>query len=321
MDDDLKTLGTALAEPGPSPETVERSRARLHATMRGAAMRGAPVRGRRRVGWPAGLGLIAVAAAAAIVIAATVPGADPGGPGGAGAERPPSGRQVLLMAATVAESRPATSGTYWLITRESHAPSPGEPSIGKVWTRRDGQVWVSSRPGMISKLGKREPIELNGTRLGLDEIQRLPAEPAALRAALLGSRSGHREIDEELEVFGLLMSLLYEVPAPPPVRAAAFRALADLPHLENRGKVRGGYSLVLTIDEGGQAAGTKAVVDPATTTVRTEGFTVFGGKEESMGATTMTGEWTDELTGRLVPLAEQAPKRKRVDLPPVPGVE
>jgi hypothetical protein len=100
----------------------------------------------------------------------------------------------------------------------------------------------------------------------------------------------------------VLSGLLDEVPAPSKVRAAAFRALAALPHITNLGRVEGGYSLRFAMGDGG----TQLVVDPKTTTVMAEGFTSFGGGKQSMGTDTRTGEWTNQLPPyQLVPLSQQ----------------
>src|SRR3954463_13131468 len=103
--DELQLLRAVLTEPDPSGDVVDRSRQRLRTTMRDPARR-------RRAPWmAAALGLTA-AATVAVVIASNVT-APPTAPAGPPAAADLSGRQVLLAAATTAESRPATSGTYW----------------------------------------------------------------------------------------------------------------------------------------------------------------------------------------------------------------
>ncbi|MFG2088662.1 MULTISPECIES: hypothetical protein [unclassified Spirillospora] len=99
------------------------------------------------------------------------------------------------------------------------------------------------------------------------------------------------EITEETHLLLLLTGLLGDVPAPPKVRAAALRALAALPHVENRGKVPGGQSLLFAADGGG----TNLVVNPKTSAVNAEGFADINGGRESMGSTNSTSGWTNEL--------------------------
>jgi hypothetical protein len=286
--DDLYVLGNLLAEPEPSQDAVDRSRRRLHETMRG------PVRG-PRTGWLAvGLALTAAAAAAAVVIAsyATAPTATPNSPP---AVTRLSGRQVLLVAAATAESEPARSGTYWHV-RTVFKDARGA-QITELWKRHDGQAWISLKPGMVSKLPAGNGFSLGGTGIRYDQIQRLPTEPDELKAALV--RRSRPRVPASALVS--LTGVLYAVPAPPKVRAAAFRALAALPNIKNLGAVQGGQLLVLSDGE----AGSKIVINPATSRlVSAEGFTSFDG--ESMGIHTFTAEWTDRLPGKVVPLKRQA---------------
>lgn len=286
--DDLRMLGTLLAAPEPSADAVDRSRRRLHKTMHGPSRRPG-------IGWlAAGLGLTAAAATAAVVIAsyATAPTATPNSPPAAS---PLSGRRVLLVAAATAESRPASSGTYW------HVKAVFKDSRGvqttELWTRRDGQKWISLKPGKVSRLRKELGFFIGGTSIRYEEIQRLPTDPDKLKAALL------RRAKPRVPATALvsLTDVLYDVPAPPKVRAAAFRALAELPNIRNLGPTRGGQLLVLSDGQ----AGSKIVVDPATSRLgSTEGFTSFD--NQSMGVHTFTAEWTNRLPGDLVPLEQQA---------------
>ncbi|MBC6460783.1 CU044_5270 family protein [Actinomadura sp. HBU206391] len=305
--DDLKRLGTLLAMPDPAPEVTERSRRRLQNTMRGPARR-------RRIGWTAGgLSLTAAAAAAALVVASnsTAPTATPNSPP---AKASMSGRQILLAAATSAEHRPASTGTYWNI-KHRHTPPVSGIELSQTWTRRDGQVWISFRPGMISSLGRRG-FHLGGVeRLSLSRFQKLPTDPAKLKAevvAMVKDRKGRSADEKGLDALHILNELLVQAPTSPQVRAAAFRAIATFPHVKSLGKVSGGEGVLITLGD----AGTKMIIDLKTSQVSNEGFTNFGGKRESMGTSTFTAEWTNELPGKVVPLSAQVPKREPLHRPP-----
>jgi hypothetical protein len=288
--DELQMLRAVLTEPDPSSDVVDRSHHRLQNTMRN------PVR-RRRAPWAAAvLGLTAAAATAAVMIASTVaaPRATP-------EAAIPSGRQILLAAAATAESKPATSGTYW------HVHTVLASFDGKIrltsgsWTRRDGLSWTSSEPGKISKLSKPDPIQLSGTDLGIDQIQRLPTDPDRLLETLREHKlPGQPPLADPIT---MSTNLLSELPAPPKVRAAAFRALASLPHIKNLGKTNtGAYALELDME----GTGTRMIVDPTTTTTTAEHFTSLSGARQLTGSRTSTGEWTNQLPPyELIPLSQQ----------------
>jgi hypothetical protein len=61
-----------------------------------------------------------------------------------------------------------------------------------------------------------------------------------------------------------LVDLLSRVPAPPKVRAAAFRVIAGLPGVSRAGQTADGQTLLIRSDEGD----VRLVVDPATSIVR-----------------------------------------------------
>jgi hypothetical protein len=84
------------------------------------------------------------------------------------------------------------------------------------------------------------------------QLQALPASPAALKAWLLAyQRSFARQTGlPEPEPAALLQSLAELVatdPAPPQVRAAAFRAMASLPNITSLGPDHGGQALGISL--------------------------------------------------------------------------
>jgi hypothetical protein len=294
--DELKMLGTALAGPDPSPDTVDRSRHRLQNVMRGD-----PAKPRRKKRWiAAGVGLMATAAAAAVVVS------DLSTPN---PKKEPilSGQQVMLAAATAAESKPASSGTYW---HTKLVLSMGKnTTVTETWIRRDGRTWLSAAPGMISRVERRPLIEF--TKLDYAHIQRLPTDPDRLKAELLKSSTLPTARDQrQLTTINLLQEVLAEAPAPPKVRAAAYRALAALPNIANLGRTAGGYRLKISYmnSTGTRIDGTETiVVDPKTTQLRVEGWAGFGDGGLPVGPSRRTSGWTDRLRGRIVPWSEQVP--------------
>ncbi|MWA05140.1 hypothetical protein F8568_033210 [Actinomadura sp. LD22] len=294
--DDLKMLGTALAGPEPSADVVDRSRHRLQNAMRG----GSAERGRRKRWIAAGVGLTAAAAAGAVVVS------DPSAPE---AKKEPvlSGRQVMLAAATTAAAKPAATGTYW---HTKLVLTMGKVThVTETWTRRDGATWLSGAPGLVSRVAKR-PV-MSGSDLDFAGVQRLPTDPDRLKAGLLKSaRYPAARENPQLWTINLLQSVLSEAPAPPQVRAAAYRALAALPHIDNLGRTAGGYRLKISFmnDSGTHVDGTETiVVDPKSTRLRVEGWGGFGGGPNPFGPSQTTSGWTDTLPGRIVPWSSQKP--------------
>jgi hypothetical protein len=108
-----------------------------------------PVRRRVRPLWGGGLGLVAVAAATALVIPSIGDGT-PGRP----APGAPDGRSMLLAAAERAEAAPAT-GKYWRVTLLYVVPRKVGPKtrpytvdsarVVEKWTTRNGAAWRGMR--------------------------------------------------------------------------------------------------------------------------------------------------------------------------------
>ncbi|TDC58937.1 hypothetical protein E1200_32740 [Actinomadura sp. GC306] len=284
--DDLRLLGATLTKPDPSDETVEAGRRRLQIAMR------EPVRRRRARRPVIAIGVAVATGGAAVAIVVGGGGAPDAGSKDGTAVVQMSGSQVLLAAATAAETKPAGSGRYWYV--RSHSPSSANYKTFESWTTVDGRQWSRFDGGALETSPERSPITVRGTRLGLAEIAELPTSANELKATLLKSRTTEQrraQITEETSLLVLLTDLLSDVPAPPKVRAAALRALATLPHVKNLGKAPGGQKLLFAGDGGG----TKLVVNPKTSEVSAEGYADVNGKQESMGGTTSASRWTDEL--------------------------
>ncbi|HZE30226.1 MAG TPA: CU044_5270 family protein, partial [Actinoallomurus sp.] len=224
----------------------------------------APRRSKRPV-FLAGALVGAAAATTAVVISA-------GGSGGSGPVTTPasplSARQVLLAAATTAERKPAGSGTYWYVK----TVTSGGKDRWETWTRHDGRTWSrGNRTGdRMMKVFRPVPFRLGVLEVSFERLQRLPTEPDALMASIATSikHSDVRTMGDRPDaamrkrlVFGGLVSLVSQLPAPPKVRAAAFRAIASYPDVKNLGPVDGGQGLQFPISTIGPPAAT--VLPPA----------------------------------------------------------
>ncbi|MEU8800384.1 CU044_5270 family protein [Spirillospora sp. NPDC048819] len=300
--DDLQTLATALRKPDPSPEAVDEGRRRLQ-----DAMRRRPSR-RRTTGWfAAGLSVAGAAASATVVLVSGTaePTAPPGGP-----PSPLSAEQVLLAAATSAERTPEGTGAYWHVRIVQQKPETDAQTrlIRERWTTRTGETWQRhsvKTGGKILKSPVRSVVMLGGVPANFQEIQKLPADPGALKARIaeaarrskLRTSAGElTEADRERLLFLDLVSLVTTVPAPPGVRGAAFRAIASYPGVKSMGKVDGGRGLRFPVSGGHEA---RLVVDPETGQVRSTNFYAAPGGPTVWSPRTMTisASWTDTLPG------------------------
>jgi hypothetical protein len=168
-----------------------------------------------------------------------------------------------------------------------------------------------------------------------ERLQKLPTRPDALKAWIADSvrhsdvRTSAGRPDAGMQkqmVFDGLISLVSLLPAPPKVRAAAFRAIASYPNVENLGPVKGGQGLRFPLSpvrptaaapspstedqsqwakdqalkakaERGRGDDARLVIDLATSQIRETNYFVTADGAEYIapdGATLVTG-WTNVL--------------------------
>ncbi|GAB2816343.1 CU044_5270 family protein [Actinoallomurus bryophytorum] len=296
----------------------------------------APRRSRRPVLLAGALVAAAAVAAVAVVIGTGGPGRS-GGDSIAPAVPTLSGRQVLLAAATTAERKPAGSGTYWYVKTVSADGDDGRPLQWESWTRHDGQTWFRGEKsgGKVVKEALTIPFRLGGPDVSFERLQKLPTRPAALKTWIADSvkhsdvrtSAGRPDAAEQKNmVFDGLVSLVSLLPAPPKVRAAAFRAIASYPNVENLGPVKGGQGLRFSSSpvrpsapapspstedqaewardqalkakaERGQDDDARLVIDLATSQIRETNFfvTADGAEYRAPGGATLVTGWTNVL--------------------------
>ena len=228
-------------------------------------------------------------------------------------------------AATTAAARPAGSGTYWYV-RETTS-EPGFYYSEESWMRPDGEAWVlggksggkllkysdqlprgatpfqlAGNPGAMSAL-EGVPMETHVSvpyawragQVTFRQLQHLPTNPAGLKAWLVAFNRNYDNLDgtpdpQHWAVFDSLTILVAELPAPPLVRAAAFRVIASLPNVTSLGAVNGGQGLLVSLSRHLHAT---LVVDPATSQVR---YTLTAsGTAQSPSSVSEIGWWTNHL--------------------------
>ncbi|NUP80260.1 MAG: hypothetical protein HOV96_22225 [Nonomuraea sp.] len=211
---------------------------------------------RRLTGFGAGLAMAATVLSAPAVAAAPPEGAywhtraltTSAHPWRFGAKSDP----YSLVQREIMESWSAPDGRQWSGFRELGA-RPATPADEKAW-RRDGSPskWSESIDGKTVKLstapsnGQLLPargenqFSFAGQRLTYDEVQRLPADPVRLKDWIRRCGQVSRVPDDALDAWisGTLPQLLYTVPAPKEVRAAAYQALLTMPGVRAAGTAK-----------------------------------------------------------------------------------
>jgi hypothetical protein len=180
--------------------------------------------------------------------------------------------RYTLEQLSVRERWAARTGEAWSGSREWVRPKTPEDEAA--W-RRDGapSTWCTGRtdteparpiclrtaPGTASLRRDYFPFEVaEGHELSFAQLQRLPDDPGALRAWLVGMT--RHDLDPsasadivDIDVTQILANLLVDLPVPPTVRAAAYRALADMRNVTSIGSThdqRGRTGVGIQIAEG-----------------------------------------------------------------------
>ncbi|WP_326724506.1 MULTISPECIES: CU044_5270 family protein [unclassified Streptomyces] len=226
-----ETLEAAGRVDPPSPSAVAAARAAVReAVARDTAAVPRQRRGRvRRRSAVAALAVAAVTAAVLVYPTLSVDGGSPAASANAAAF-------LQHVADTAAgESKPATDAPYWKV-RARYTHPRAKPDIQTSWFSRtavileqgpgrrdsgacrDGFCYFPEPRGMVWTIGK--------TKLTWDELGKLPTDPAALKARLLGDSAGNTATTGNL--YNSIVQLLATAPSSPQLRAALFEILAGM---------------------------------------------------------------------------------------------
>ncbi|NRQ31909.1 CU044_5270 family protein [Nonomuraea sp. NN258] len=172
--------------------------------------------------------------------------------------------------------------------------SPAEWEIGE-----DGGVHSTSpEAGTLTRLKGEQKLYWSARPMTMKEIEALPADPEALKQR--AAEAIRRDQDFAGSVAdGLpstLASLLYQLPASPRVRAAAYQALATLPGVRVEGPAtdprgRPGVSVTFPLQRGRPGQG-RLIIDPGTSKVLTYEVTGTPQKGDRANLVLESG-WTD----------------------------
>lgn len=292
---------------------------------------------RRRTRWVVGgTALTAAAAVVAAVVAAMAWPATTGPGRHAGTQAVAitrlSGRQILLAAATKAAAAPAQTGAYWYVKQVVPNPdAPAGKSTVRNWYSRAGTEYDLSPDGTEIYNSGSTGFSVGGRLLTYGQIRRLPTGPAALKAWLAwalthpscracsggaprarpagGTPPSATPAGEAVA----LSELLYQVPAPPALRAAAFRALAAMPDVTRLGNSSSGVVLKISVPEPPASkfpAGKLPVgAGKITLTISTTTLSLRVWSDYQGTTTILKAGWTNARP-RIVPIGKLFPAKK-----------
>jgi hypothetical protein len=154
---------------------------------------------------------------------------------------------------------------------------------------------VGRRRWLVLGPGQQAALRHGAGYVSFRRLQRLPASPAGLQTWL---RAFERNFTKRTGVPtpepGALIQSLTELvaglPAPPQVRAAAFRVLATLPNVTSLGRVHGGQALRISL--GGNTRAT-LIVDPSTSRAWEVLTVSYGPGPHSSSSVAVSARWVN----------------------------
>ncbi|MER6177945.1 CU044_5270 family protein [Streptosporangium sp. NPDC001681] len=190
-----------------------------------------------------------------------------------------NGDTYYLETSNLSETWVAKDGRTWI----GHRQLATRPLDLEAW-RRDGSPaeWPMGPDGGVYSTSPGESTFFQNKRkqrlywsampMTLKEIEALPVDPEALKKRALEAIRRDNAVDPvEESLPRTLASLLYELPASPQVRSAAYRALATLPAVRVEGPItdpRGRPGIAVTfLLQGDGTPRSRLIIDPDTSKV------------------------------------------------------
>jgi hypothetical protein len=284
MNNKSDRLARRLRElPLPSPNPQEIAAKVLH----GIEKRPRPDRSRQIIRPLVGLGAVAAAIVAVLLLEATPR------VGLHRSEVALQSRDVLLTAAKQTEAASVTPGRFWhtavriysvraFSLSDSQTSTAGDTMTNERWVAasESDQTWFKiSPPGAAhSVLRQADPNDWGARRFGLEgrmmtlaELRQLPTDVSALRQFLLAPYPEEYRRSNPVQLNLRLFGQAFELglaPVKPAVRAVAYRIMAELPGARSLGHVKdilGRNGVGVAISEG--AIEHQLIIDPATGSV------------------------------------------------------
>lgn len=217
-----------------------------------------------------------------------------------------NGITYRLETSTLSEKWVAKDGRTWI----GHRQLAARPLDLEAW-RRDGSPteWAAGKDpgppystspgeGTFFQNKKKQRLYWSAMPMTLQQIEALPADPEALKKraleAIRRDKDGVGPAEEGLP--RTLSSLLYELPASPQVRSAAYRALATLPAVRVEGQTtdsrgRPGVAVTFLIQED-RTPRIRLIIEPDTSKVLAVDYIGLPKRDGSVNVVLESG-WTD----------------------------
>ncbi|MEV4382842.1 CU044_5270 family protein [Streptosporangium sp. NPDC049644] len=205
----------------------------------------------------------------------------------------------------------ARDGRVWSASRALGA-RPGSAADEEAW-RRDGSPteWssqgevlsTSPEKGELRAIAGKVPFSMAGHEMTFEQLQRLPVAPAALKEWVTEAVSDVPAGTVDGVVADALSGLLWSKPSPPDVRAAAYRALAELPNIrylgsatDERGRAGAGFSFTVQPPgaRNGAAVRRTLIIDPDSSQVLSSTVTGPPGVKGDQVELVLEAGWTDD---------------------------
>ena len=196
--------------------------------------------------------------------------------------------------------------------------SPSKWCMGKTDTEPPRPNCLHTAPGAASltPVGEDTFVVVEGRELTFAQLQRLPDDAETLRDWVVDAVEDDLDPSVSADILDdnvaeVLANLLADVPAPPGVRAAAYRALADMPNVKSIGPTsdelgRAGVGILIDAPDGAAIflprggpykAGKltrKLIIDPDTSHVLARQANVGEGSDPVSSTLILEVGWTDE---------------------------
>ncbi|MFC5814500.1 CU044_5270 family protein [Nonomuraea harbinensis] len=213
------------------------------------------------------------------------------------------GNTYRLETSNLAEQWVSTDGRVWsghkrLAARPLDEAAWRRDGAPTEWKAGDGVHSTTPGEGRLTEVAGGGSFRFGGEDLTPAQLAELPTDPAALteRARRVIRADGVEEGSVSDVVPTTLATLLYELPAAPEVRAAAYRALATLPRVTVEEGAedptgRPGVSVSFPLQHDQPTRG-RLIVDPGTSMVLAYEVTGAPGKGDRTEVVLASG-WTD----------------------------
>ncbi|MEV7007753.1 CU044_5270 family protein [Streptosporangium sp. NPDC051022] len=166
------------------------------------------------------------------------------------------------------------------------------------WPVREGVLSASPGEGSLKAVTGGAAFSMAGREMTFEQIRRLPADPAALLRRVAETVRDAPAGPSDGVVADALSGLLWSKPSPPDVRAAAYRALAELPNVrylgeatDERGRTGAAFSFA---PQAAMGVRRTLIIDPRSSQVLSSTVTGQPGTVGDQVELVLEAGWTDE---------------------------